>query len=148
MTRNEQRAAQAAALAAPEAGAGICRAMFDRLVARPDFAEELAQAAIDCLHAMTPRRYDKESGGMVQDPDYRVRMQTLFGLIEQADGQPVKRVQVQTQNLTAPGGDIESELASSPGARLAMRRMLEAAESRARHPKRPVQVEPASIDVD
>ncbi len=125
---------------APAAGAGLGKAMFDELLSDPGFPAALAKAAREGLEAECPPRWDKAAfggaGGWVGAPDYRVRVQTLFALLAQAEGEPVKRVQVQTQAIAAPGGDIETQLATSPAARLAMRRILESAETIARHPQR------------
>ena len=121
---------------APAAGAGLGKAMFDCLLSDPGFPAQLAKAALEGLRADCPPRWDKGAndgeGGWVSAPDYRVRTQTLFALLAQAEGEPVKRVQVQTQAVTAEGGDIEGQLADSPAARQAMRRILEQADKRAR----------------
>jgi hypothetical protein len=138
-----------AGILAPAAGAGLGKAMFDELLSDPGFPAALAKAAREGLEAMTPRRWDKESQDWVSDPDYRVRTQTLFALLAQAEGEPVKRVQVQTQEVTREGGELEAQLATSPAARLAMRRILDAADTAARG-KAPRKVEPvgAVLDVD
>ena len=142
--------AKSSATLAPAAGAGLGKAMFDCLLADANFPAALATAAREGLGAMTPRRWDKETESWVSDPDYRVRAQVLFALLAQAEGEPVKRVQIQTHKITAPGGDIEQELATSPAARIAMRRILDGAEARARHPLRKVKQEPppSTLEVD
>ena len=153
MTKLNTIAPKSAQLA-PAAGAGLGKAMFDCLLADANFPAALAKAAREGLEAMTPRRWDSCAKDWVSDPDYRVRAQVLFALLAQAEGEPVKRVQVQTQTITAAGGDIESELATTPAARLAMRRILDSADSRARmqerHPLRKVQPSsaPEVLDVD
>ena len=98
---------------APAAGAGIGKQLFDRLLAMPDFLDLLTEAARCGLTAMTPRRWDKESGTWQSDPDARIRTQTLFGLIAQAEGEPVKRI-LHSHFNAAGGVDVLAALRESP----------------------------------
>ena len=57
---------------------------------------------------MTAPRWDKDKGGLVSGPDYRVRMQTLFGLLAQAEGQPIQRI---IKESIGAGREIDPEAA-------------------------------------
>jgi len=127
---------------APQAGAGLGKILFDRLLAESDFIDLMVQAARDGLKAMSPRRWDKESQTWIADPDAKTRVQTLFGLIAQAEGDPVKRVI--HQHLAQAGADPLTALQESPELREAARKMLANAEwkhSGTQAHKRPKKVE-------
>ena len=136
---------------APASGIGIGKQMFAELLARPNFAAELAKAAIEGLNAMTPPRWDPQAGEWATSPDYRVRTQTLFALLAQAEGDPIKRSVRQVINEPVTTDDIERQLEANPAARAAMLKMLHAAEYKSKHGgKRPVKLKagPDVIDVD
>ena len=114
---------------APAAGQGIGKQLFDRLLSDPQFLDDLAEAARDGLKAMTPRRWDKASGSWECDPDYRVRTQTLFGLLAQAEGEPIKRILHQHMGSTE-GIDPLAALRDSPALLAAVKREVEKAEWR------------------
>ena len=108
---------------APGAGSGIGKTLGVRLIAREDFLLLMEQAAIDGLKAMTPRRWDPEGKKWVQDPDYRVRTQTLFGLLEQMEGAPVQRLLVATAPKAKPEDQdaaAQATLESSPALRASL----------------------------
>ena len=136
---------------APAAGAGIGRQMFAELLARPNFAAELAQAAVDGLNAMTPPRWDPAAQDWTSSPDYRVRTTTLFALLAQAEGAPIKRSVQQVITGPVSTDDIERQLEANPAARAAMLKLIQDADYKAKHGKRrPVRLEkPAEVmDVD
>lgn len=134
---------------APAAGAGIGKMLADGLLAREDFAQLMQQTAIDCLHAMAPRRWDKESGGWVVDPDMRTRAQMFFGLLAHMEGEPVKRII--HQHLGAGGAvDILAALRESPALLAATEEALQKAKWRTsgqQAHKRPKQAETVPEEV-
>ena len=114
---------------APAAGSGlVSRIMGELLKDEERFVGECVQAAHDGLTAMTPRRWDKELSDWVSDPDARVRVQTLFGLFAQSDGEPIKRVvheirkTVDPQDVLSTPAAIEAAERMVAGARAKMRR--------------------------
>jgi hypothetical protein len=114
---------------APAAGAGIGKKIADRLLSESDFVEEMAQTARLGLRAMSPRRWDKDSGGWVADPDMRTRAQMFFGLLAHMEGEPVKRII--HQHLGAGGQlDIMGALRESPALLAAAEREIEKAKWR------------------
>ena len=115
---------------APGAGQGVVREVFKRLLDDPQTIDEMVQAAHDGLKAMAPRRWDKDSQTWIQDPDYRVRVQTLFGLFAQAEGEPIKRIIHEVRK--GVGGAPDEMLAESPAAIEAAKRMIAGAEARRR----------------
>lgn len=135
---------------APASGDGFGKEFFDRLLAEPDFMDLMIGAARDGLRAMSPRRWDKESGQWLADPDCRTRVQTLFGLMAHGIGEPVKRII--HQHLGAGGKlDVGAALTESPELTEAVRRELQKAEwkhSGHQAHKRPKKVTEAAADGD
>jgi len=129
---------------APAAGQGLGKIVFDRLLAEPGFIDEMVAAARDGLRAMSPRRWDKEQnngrGGWINDPDYRTRIQTLFGIFAQAEGDPIKRV---IHELHRTGTDPVDTLHESPATMDALQRVLDKARYRGRDRKAPKHAETA-----
>lgn len=112
---------------APAAGAGIGKMLAEALLADPSFVTLMRQTALDCLHAMAPRRYDKDEGKWIADPDYRIRAQMFFGLLAHMEGEPIKRII--HQHLGGNGTvDPLAALQESPALRDAAKAMLEKAE--------------------
>ncbi len=110
---------------APAAGSGMGKMLADTLLSDPEFIPLMRQTALDCLHAMTPRRWDKEQG-WVSDPDYRIRAQMFFGLMAHMEGEPVKRII--HQHLGAGGKlDVGGALQDSPELAAAVERELQKA---------------------
>ena len=135
---------------APAAGAGIGKALADELLKDAAFVPLMRQTALDCLHAMAPRRWDKESDTWICDPDYRVRAQMFFGLLAHMEGEPVKRII--HQHLGGAGTvDPLGALRESEALRDAAKAMLEKAEWRTsgrkayKVPKQAVPAEPDSV---
>src|SRR6478609_8026655 len=89
---------------APAAGSGIGKMLADSLLTDPEFIPLMRKTAVECLHAMAPRRWDKESGGWVADPDMRTRAQMFFGLLAHMEGEPVKRI---IHQHLAAGGKLD-----------------------------------------
>lgn len=119
--------------------------LADQLLSDPEFIPLMRQTAIDCLHAMAPRRWDKESGGWVSDPDMRTRAQMFFGLMAHMEGEPVKRI---IHQHLGNGGklDVGAVLGDSPELTAAVERELQKAKWRhSGHQahKKPKKVEPA-----
>ena len=130
---------------APAAGSGITKLVVERLLADPEILPLMVEAARGGLQATTPRRWDKDTGKWIQDPDYRVRVQTLFGLFAQADGEPIKRV---IHEFKRTGVD-PLEVLDSPAALEAAERMIAGAKAHARKVKSQAkQVEPVTVDVE
>lgn len=129
---------------APAAGAGMGKLLADLLLADPEFIPLMRQTAIDCLHAMAPRRWDKESGDWIADPDMRTRAQMFFGLMAHMEGEPVKRII--HQHLGADGKlDLRGALQDSPELAAAVAAELEKAKWRTsghQASKRPRKAEP------
>lgn len=118
--------AQTASLS-PAAGSGIGKMLADSLLAHPGFIDLMQQTALDCLHAMAPRRYDKDTGKWIADPDFRIRSQMFFGLLAHMEGEPIKRII--HQHLGGNGSvDPLGALQESPALREAAKAMLEKAE--------------------
>ncbi len=114
---------------APAAGAGLGKLLADSLLSDPEFVPLMRKTAIECLHAMAPRRWDKESGGWVADPDMKTRAQMFFGLIAHMEGEPVKRII--HQHLGADGKlDLRGALQDSPELAAAVAAELEKAQWR------------------
>lgn len=111
---------------APGAGAGLGKLVFDSLLASPDVAKRIADQMLAGLEAST-ERWDKGRGEWVQVPDWRVRMQTVFGILAQAEGEPIKRIVHQHLNQTAGEVDIAAALRDSPALAAAMEKELEKA---------------------
>lgn len=131
--------AQETVTLAPAAGAGVGKLLADSLLTDPEFIPLMRKTAIECLNAMAPRRWDKETGSWVSDPDCRVRAQMFFGLLAHMEGEPVKRII--HQHLGAGGQvDIMGALRDSPALLAAAEREIEKAKFRDRHKKaKPVQ---------
>ncbi len=134
---------------APGAGQGIGKLLFDALIADAGFLRDLAEAARGGLRAETPPRWDKGAnggeGGWTSAPDYRVRVQTLFGLLAQAEGDPIKRVIHQRLGGDGAGIDPLGALRDSPALQAAVERTLEKAKWRTsgnQAGKRPKKAEP------
>lgn len=134
----------------PGAGSGIGKLFFEKLLAYPGFLDMLSQAAVDGLQAMTPPRWDKEAndgkGGWSSVPDYRVRVQTLFGLMAQAEGDPIKRV-IHQHTGAAGAFDPLAALRDSPALLDAAERLLTKAKWRDRH-QAAKRAEPAAPTLD
>lgn len=113
---------------APASGQGIGKIVFARLLADPNFIDEMVTAAHDGLKAMSNRRWDKDTESWICDPDYRVRIQTLFGLFAQAEGEPIKRI---VHEMHKSGIDPAAEL-SSPASVEAAERLIAGAKARLR----------------
>lgn len=133
---------------APAAGAGVGKMLADLLLSDPDFVPLMRRTAIDCLNAMSPRRWDKEQG-WISDPDYRIRAQMFFGLMAHMEGEPVKRII--HQHLGQDGKlDVAGALRDSPELAAAVRREVDKVEWRTsgRQPhKRPTkQVEAMEVE--
>lgn len=113
----------------PGAGQGIGKLIFDRILQeRPEFISLMVDTAIDGLKAMSPRRWDKDTQQWLQDPDYRVRMQTWFGLLANAEGEPIKRI---VHEIRKSGID-PLEALDSPAAVQAAERMVAGARAKLR----------------
>lgn len=137
------------AILAPAAGAGVGKLLADLLLADPGFIPLMRKTALDCLEAMSPRRWDKETETWINDPDFRIRAQMFFGLLAHMEGEPIKRII--HQHLGGSGAvDPLAALQESPELREAAKRMLEKAEWRhsgkGEH-KRPKKVQPETLDV-
>jgi hypothetical protein len=142
MVKNESDNALALA---PGAGSGIGKLIAERLLADPDFLPLMLQAAKDGLRAV--RSYwDKDTRQMVHEPDNRVQIQTLFGLLSHMEGDPVKRVIHEFKK----GGVDPLEALDSPAAVDAAERMIAGARAKLRRQGvkvGPKQVLPAEIEV-
>ncbi len=124
----------------PGAGQGIGKLIFDRILQeRPEFISLMVDTAIDGLKAMSPRRWDKDTQQWLQDPDYRVRMQTWFGLLAQAEGEPIKRI---VHEIRKSGID-PLEALDSPAAVQAAERMVAGARAKLR--RKGVGMKPAEV---
>jgi hypothetical protein len=110
---------------APAAGGGIGKMVAASLLGRPDFVEELAQTALGGLRAV---RSIGTRDGPITEPDYRVRVQTFFGLLAHMEGEPVKRVVHEIKRSS--GFDPLAELQENPELRAAARHLLEKSEWR------------------
>lgn len=129
---------------APMAGQGLGKLLFDKLLADPNFVQMLIDGIIAGLTAMMPRRWDKESGGWVSDPDGKTRARTAFDLLAQAEGEPIKRVIHQHLGSVSQADPIAT-LMQSPALVDAIRRTIDKAS--ARRPAE-VTVTPAVLEVD
>lgn len=100
--------------------------LADLLLADPEFVPLMRQTALDCLHAMAPRRWDKETNDWIADPDMRTRAQMFFGLMAHMEGEPVKRII--HQHLGTGGKlDVGAALGDSPELAAAVERELQKA---------------------
>ncbi len=126
---------------APAAGAGVGKMLADLLLSDPDFVPLMRRTAIDCLNAMSPRRWDKEQG-WISDPDYRIRAQMFFGLMAHMEGEPVKRI---IHQHLGEGGklDVGGALADSPELAAAVERELQ--KSKWKHSGRQSYKKPAKV---
>lgn len=129
---------------APAAGSGIGAKLANALLADPDFLPAMVQAAQDGLHA-TRSFYDKGAGGVVTEPDFRVRIQTLALLLAHMEGEPIKRVIHEFRK----GGVDPTEALSSPAAIEAAERMIAGAKAHARKTaSQAKRVEPVTVDME
>jgi len=130
---------------APAVGTGITKVIVERLLADPEIVPLMVEAAKGGLQATTPRRWDKDTSKWLSDPDYRVRIQTLFGLFAQADGEPIKRV---IHEFKRTGIDPLAVL-DSPAAIEAAERMIAGAKAHARKTaSQAKRAEPVTVDVE
>lgn len=130
---------------APAAGSGVGKVIADSLIKQPDFLADMIQSARDGLRAMSPRRWDKDTETWIQDPDYRVRVQTFFGLLAHMEGDPVKRIIHEVRK--GAGGSPDELLAESPAAIEAAKRIVAGAEARRRKAGLK-KAEPVEVDVE
>ena len=112
---------------APAAGAGIGKLIAAELLKRPDFMPAMIEAAMGGLRA-TRSYYDKGSQSVVSEPDCRVQVQTLFGLLAHMEGDPVKRI---IHEIKKSGID-PLEALDSPAAVQAAERMVAGARAKLR----------------
>ncbi len=103
----------------PAAGAGIGKILADALT---------IDAAKGGLRAERSFWVKSANGGHLEsEPDQRVRVQTLFGLLAHMEGEPIKRII--HQHLGGSGSvDPLAALRESPELRAAAKRELEKAE--------------------
>jgi hypothetical protein len=131
---------------APAAGSGMGKELADSLLADATFIPLMRQTAIDCLNAMSPRRWDKEQG-WISDPDMRIRAQMFFGLMAHMEGEPVKRII--HQHLGAGGQlDIMGALRESPALLAAAKREIDKAEFRASGRKQKKAEPTAEVEIE
>lgn len=128
---------------APASGSGIGKLLADQLLADPEFLPLMIDAAKGGLRAERSY-YDKGAGGVVTEPDSRVRIQTLALLLAHMEGEPIKRII--HQHLGGSGEvDPLAALRESPALREAAGALLEKANFRDRHRKtKQVKAEDAS----
>ena len=110
---------------APAAGSGIGKLLAEALLQDSDFVEELKQTARGGLKAV--RSYSTRSG-TVTEPDFRVRVQTLFGLLAHMEGEPVKRII--HEYFSGDKIDPLAAMQESPELREAAKHLIEKAEWR------------------
>ncbi len=120
---------------APAAGAGIGKDVAGKLLDRADFVGKMEAAAMDGLTAMTARRWDPEAKKWIQDPDYKTRVHTFFGLLAQMEGEPVKRVIHEHVNKRVGRADMVQQLRDSPELLAAVEREIEKAKFHGLHLK-------------
>ena len=132
---------------APAAGAGIGKQVAENLLARPGFAERVADALDRALSA-SKRLWDKEAGadgkgGWVTEQDTRCQLQAVFGIFAHFEGMPIQRI-IRENIGTAAGFDLDAELRANPALAEGLRRKLENAEWRksGRNAKRVKPAEP------
>ena len=111
---------------APGAGAGLGKLVFEELLQNKAVAKRIADMMLAGLEA-TNERWDKALGRFVEVPDWRVRMQTVFGILAQAEGEPIKRIVHQHLNQNTGEVDIAAALRDSPALAAAMEKELEKA---------------------
>lgn len=114
---------------APAAGAGIGKLLADSLLADPEFVPLMRKTAVECLAAMAPRRWDRDTESWIADPDFRVRAQMFFGLLAHMEGEPVKRIIHVGQGYGLPLDPLAS-LRESPAMQDELRRLLAKADFR------------------
>jgi len=108
---------------APAAGAGIGKLLADSLLADPEFVPLMKEAAMGGLKAERSF-WDKNSGGIISEPDHRVQIQALALLLAHMEGEPVKRII--HQHLGGDGQiDLGAALRDSPALQAAIERQLE-----------------------
>lgn len=117
-------------------GKGVGKEIGRQLIAREDFVTLMVEAAVGGLKAMTARRWDPEARLWVNDPDYRIRTATFFGLLAQMEGEPLKRVLNKVGDSPSEGGEAEEEslikqLAQSPALRRKVANALARSQTRA-----------------
>jgi hypothetical protein len=137
------------ALLAPAAGSGIGKAIADALISDAEFLPLMLDAAKDGLRAS--RSFWAKTGGdgrgeLHNEPDMRIRTDTLFRLLAHMEGEPVKRII--HQHLGAGGQvDLLAALRESPALRDAAAALVEKADwkhsgkSASKRPKAVVKVE-------
>jgi len=119
------------ALLAPAAGNGIGKVLADSLTSDKEFLPLLINAAKDGLRAERSFwvKDDPRGGGHLEsEPDMRIRVQTLFGLLAHMEGEPIKRIV--HQHLNGPTIDPLAALQESPALRDAAQRLLDKSEYR------------------
>ena len=120
---------QEPSMLAPAAGSGVGKLIADHLLTDPEFFPLMIAAAKGGLKA-TRSFYDRERREVVEEPDYRVQIQTLFGLLAHMEGEPIKRVIHEIRK--GVGGAPDEMLAESAAAIEAAKRMIAGAEARRR----------------
>ncbi len=112
----------------PAAGAGIGKILADALTSDAEFLPLMIDAAKGGLRAERSFWVKSANGGHLEsEPDQRVRVQTLFGLLAHMEGEPIKRII--HQHLGGSGSvDPLAALRESPELRAAAKRELEKAE--------------------
>jgi len=119
-----------AQLQAREAG------IADALRNRPGLVEKCAAVIEEGLGATT-WRWDKASGKIVTEPDYRERRESAKLLLSYLEGLPVQRLV--TANLDADKPDLLGALKRSPNARRLIERVLAVLPPDPEAPKNPDQ---------
>lgn len=134
---------------APAAGSGVGKLLADRLLADPEFLDDLVAACKNGLKAT--RTYyvstGKGEGHHETEPDFRTQLQAVGLLLGHMEGDPVKRVV--HQHLGGNGQRIDplAALQESPELRAAARRLLDKAEFRTRRGKHSEPVEAETVEV-
>ena len=126
---------------APAAGSGIGKELADRLLKRDDFISAMETAAMEGLKAVHPRRWDPASKSWGEpEPDHKTRIATLFGLLAQMEGEPVKRI-LHIGTVGSPVDPMQA-MQESPALLRGMQHLVNKAQFRTRHTK------PAEVTIE
>lgn len=108
---------------APAAGSGVGRQFADALLADPDFLPLMKAALIGALRA-TVHVWDKDKRAWSDLPDFKTRLQALFGALAHMEGEPIKRIIHQHLGAGVTKTDLVAALQESPALAEAVERTL------------------------
>ncbi len=129
---------------APAAGAGIGRALAEKLLANPDFLPAMEAAVMGGLRAHSTL-WDKEAnsgkGGWMKAEDHKTQVMTYVQVLANMEGAPIKRIVSQRINEAVSATDLMELIHASPALASELQRTLDKAAFRTRNVKKAESVE-------